>query len=190
MKRSLFAFTVLAALLLAGCGNTERRLADITSEDGYRITQQQAADITLAVPMDALPDDIWQEDGHTFAPEEVVAYRTDTTTVYLDYVMPSNEDDEKLYIALACAYDLPESGTILLPYKVKDSSANITSGEVNAASRDVTADGTVYPDAVSLRGQGPGEKFAFYLSADVCRQAEGTLEIQVSCNELTYEAAD
>ena len=170
MKRSLFAFTVLAALLLAGCGNTERRLADITSEDGYRITQQQAADITLAVPMDALPDDIWQEDGHTFAPEEVVAYRTDTTTVYLDYVMPSNEDDEKLYIALACAYDLPESGTILLPYKVKDS--------------------TVYPDAVSLRGQGPGEKFAFYLSADVCRQAEGTLEIQVSCNELTYEAAD
>lgn len=189
MKKRLFAFTLLAALLLTGCGNAERRLADITAEDGYRITQQQAADITLAVPRNALPDSIWQEDGHSFAPEEVVAYRTDTTTVYLDYVMPANEGDEKLYLAFDCAYDLPESGTILLPYRVEDSSANSTSGDVDTASRDANADGTVYPDAVSLRGQGPEEKFAFYLSADACRQTEGMLEIQISCNELTYEAA-
>ena len=45
---------------------------------------------------------------------------------------------------------------------------------------------TTYPDALNLRGYGPGAKFTFYVSKDACIAAQDTLMIDVICNQVQY----
>ena len=187
-KPALWAILAAAGLCVAVavCFLTDPEqltLDNITSERGYAITSQTPYVLTLSVPKDALTEACYTGEVQFFKENEVPAFQNDTTTIYLERVMPANEGDEYLYFIFSFSYQLPESGTILLPYQKSKDGYRLFSHEANAT---LTDDSTLYPDAVSLRSTGPGEQFAFYVRTDACRAASGTLEMQLGCNALTY----
>jgi len=178
---ALTAFVILAVCFLTNPPTAS--LDKITGQQGYTIQQQTRANLTLSVPKEAIPDIAYTE-GHSFEKDEVIAYQTDTTSIYLERVQPANEGDDKLYFFFNCAYDLPDSGRILLPYWQKQDDT-VTYG-LNLNSRDLRDSVTVYPNAVSVRSHGPGEQFGFYVDTTVCKAATGILQFQVFCVELHY----
>lgn len=186
----IVAASVIACVVVAVCFLTNPRgikIEDITQEKGFTIAKQVKTDITLSVPKALLPDDIYTKEGCSFEENEVIAYQTDTSTIYLDRVMLANEGDEYLYFIFKCSYDLPESGSILFPYQIKGTRDHLLySPVVMASSRTLTDDRRAYEDAVRLRGSGPDEQFTFYVDTEACKVAEGTIQIQMICNELTY----
>lgn len=186
----IVAASVVACAVVAVCFLTNPRgikIEDITHEKGYTITKQVKKGITLSVPKDLLPDTIYTKDGHTFEENEVVAYQTDTSVIYLERVMLANEGDEYLYFIFNCSYDLPESGSVLLPYQIKGTRDHLLISPVVMASSRTLTDGThAYEDAVRLRATGPNRQFTFYVDTDACKAAEGTIRIQMICNELSY----
>ncbi|WP_294518108.1 M56 family metallopeptidase [uncultured Pseudoflavonifractor sp.] len=187
-KPALWALLAAAGLCVAVavCFLTDPEqltLDNITSERGYAITSQTPYVLTLSVPKGTLTEDCYTGEGQVFRENEVPAFQNDTTTIYLEQVMPSNEGDEYLVFMFNCSYQLPESGTILLPYQKSKDGYRLFA---YPASETLTDDSTLYPDAVSLRGLGPGTQFDFYVRTDACRAASGTLEMQLGCNALTY----
>lgn len=159
------------------------KLDKIVEEDGYTIVGQESCDITLVIPKDELPDDIYTSEGHIFEEDEIIVYQTDTTTIYLEKVMLANEGDEQLYFMLNCSYDLPESGNIVLPYTVSEEGYSF---DINLRNKALTDSVRKFPDALGMRGQGPEEQFAFYVSTDVCKAATGMMKIEAVANELSY----
>lgn len=156
----------------------------IYGQDGYVITEQKKADITLSIPKDVLPDSIYTDEGHEFEKNEVVVYQTDTTTIYLEKIRLSNESDKQLYFCFDCSYDLPESGTILTNVGRNENGSG--SFNVGLNSRNLTDSVGVFTSAVMMRGNGPGEKFLFYVSTEACKAATGVMQIDMYCNELSY----
>lgn len=191
MKKKILISVVL--VLLSGvCISTlllrdrlfETSIQDITSEQNYTIQAQEKTAVTLSIPKSKLSDAIYTSEGQSFSENEIVVYKTDTTTIYLEKVMLSNESNEQLYFVFNCSYDLPDDGAVLVPYKKNDDKSY--SYEADLGSKDLTDDTTTYPEAVRLRGQGPSEQFVYYISADVCRKAVGTIRINSFMNRMTY----
>ena len=187
-KPALWAILAAAGLCVAvaACFLTDPEqltLDNITSERGYAITSQTPYVLTLSVPKDALTEACYTGEVQFFKENEVPAFQNDTTTIYLERVMPANEGDEYLVFMFSFSHRLPESGTILLPYQKSKDGYQLFAYH---ASETLTDDSTLYPDAVSLHGVGPEKEFSFYVRTDVCRAASGTLEMQLGCNALTY----
>ena len=86
------------------------------------------------------------------------------------------------YSIVLIIYQMTER--FLIPYKVNDNKTY--TDELDLASYDITDDASTYAETVHLRGRGPAEQFAFYVSADVCKKAIGTMNIDVLINQLTY----
>ena len=162
----------------------ENKISDISSEKNYNIINQETFEFTISIPKSALPDAIYSSEGYEFKENEVIVYQTETTSIYLEKIMLANENDEYLYFMFNCSYNLPDSGTILVPYKKSDKGYNFC---ISLRSKDLTDEKYTYPEAVSVRGRGPSEQFAFYVSTDACKKAIGTIMIEASCNKLTYE---
>ena len=91
-------------------------IKNITSENGYKILNQNPVDIRISIPKSALPDSIYSEEGHTFAVNDVIVYETGTTRFYLDSVRFANEGDDLLYFKFNSDYTPADSGTLTLLY--------------------------------------------------------------------------
>ena len=155
--------------------------------DGERcfIWGEREAQITLQIPVSALPQDIYEKGGHRFEENEVVVYQTDNTTIYLKQVMPANEGDDQLYFCFGLTYDLTEKGQILTIHrKVGENEYTFHNG---LSSDVLTDDRTSHEDAVHVRGYGPGENFMLYVDTEVCKAAEGTIRLEAYCWEIDYE---
>lgn len=167
----------------------ERLMYDITTEDGYTIINQRRKEVELSVPKDALPDSIYSE-RHDFAENEVVVYDDGTTSIWLEYVMPANETDEQLYFSFACSYELPkENGSFLSVCEYEGGGSTLVTAIAGIGSDVLAADNGEYSDAVSMRAQGPGERFVFYVSTEAVKAAEGSMKMSVKLNELWYRKA-
>ncbi|MBQ8816800.1 MAG: hypothetical protein IJZ84_05935 [Lachnospiraceae bacterium] len=182
--------TAVACLVVVVCFLTnpkEPSADDIFHRDGYTILEQKQIPLTLTISKDQLPDDIYTNEGYEFAPEEVVAYRSDTTTIYLASAMLSNESDELLYFSFDCAFDLPNYnyGSLITSLYV-NVERNSYSHKINLLSEALTDGRNIYPDALDIRGTGPGSMFVFYVSKDALQSAEGNIMIDIECNQLTY----
>ena len=159
---------------------------DVLHQNGYLILSQNDRELALTVPKDFLPDEIYTAEGYEFDEGQVVAYSTDTTTVWLRKVMLSNESPDQLYFAFDISYDIAKKGTILsIQSRLPNDQYTYRGG---LRSKDLRDNNTVYPGAVNTRGHGPGSQFWFYVSTDACKQAEGTLYFEVVLNEIEYEA--
>ena len=159
---------------------------DVLHQNGYVILSQNDRELTLTVPKDYLPNEIYTAEGYEFDEGQVVAYSTDTTTVWLRKVMISNESPDQLYFAFDISYDIAEKGTILsINSRLPNDQYTIRGG---LRSKDLRDNHTVYPGAVNMRGHGPDSQFWFYVSTDACKQAEGALYFEVVLNEIEYEA--
>lgn len=186
------AFWIVVIALIA-CGAAalcfltspkEPTVYDVLTQDGYEVLGQEQVNLTLTVPKSALTDDCYTGDGHTFADGQVVVWQDDATTIYLHNVMPSNESDELLYMTFDCSYRFSNCGSFVTPLQATEGSSV---GTLLLLRSKILRDGTTtYPDALNLRGYGPGAKFTFYVSKDACIAAQDTLMIDVICNQVQY----
>ena len=186
----VIAASVIACVVAAGCFLTNPRgakIEDIIYEKGYTISKQVKTNITLSVSKKLLPDTIYTKGGHTFEENEVVAYQTDTSIIYLERIMLANEGDEYLYFIFNLSYNLPDSGSILLPYQRRGTKENPLFSPVIVPNSTKLIDKTrTFEDAVHLRGRGPKRQFVFYVATNACKLAEDTIQIEIICNKLTY----
>ena len=117
--------------------------------------------------------------------EEVAAYQTDTTSIYLSKAMLSNESDELLYFTFDFSYQLPSQGRLLTPL-LYDKDTDSMYHEVQLRSDALKDRQKSYPNTVSIRGYGPENQITFYISAEACRSAKDVILIDVICSEITY----
>ena len=156
----------------------------ILEEDGYAITDQRPCTVMLSISKEQIPEDAYTQEGHTFGKDEVIAYQDETTTIYLESIQLANEGPEFLYLIFNTSYDLPESGSILSTvYKNSDGSYRSDS---DIRARSLRDDRNTYEDAVGIRSEGPAQMFTFYAETDVFKQAEGTVQFDHYCNQITY----
>ena len=176
--------SMIACLVVAACFLTNPKsisVYEIIEEDGYTIVEQEQAEITLSIPKDVLSDSIYTEEGQQFKEKEVIAYQTDETIIFLDEVRVSNESEDLLYFTFGYSLDLPKSGTVIVPFSViKDGGSAAIYPEDSLIS-----DSGTYAEAIHMRREHAGG-FAFYVSADACKEAKGTIKIKGFCTKLTY----
>lgn len=182
---ALAVFVMLAIIGICFKNNLfGTKIGDITSEKGYKIINQETFDFAISIPKALLPDTCYTSEGHSFEENEVIVYQNETSSVYLEKVMLANEGDDRLYFMFNYSYDLPDSGSLLLPYQKTDNGYTYV---INLQSKDLADSTHTYQDVVGLRARGPSEQFAFYVSTDVCKKATGTMTIKALCNQLTFE---
>ena len=195
-KKPAFWFVVVAVSVCAAAGvcfltdPVKIDVANITAQKGYAITNQQDVELTLTIPKTALPDTIYQVGGHEFEPNEVVVYRDDTTTIYLEMAQPNGSGEEWLRFLFKYSYSLPEEGYVRLPYTVSsdgDHKYALGTHGSNLFDKNVIADGVPYEYAVSEWGFDNNERQGVYISTEVCRNTQDTTEIKIIANELSYE---
>ena len=189
-KKPAFWLIVLAVLvsgMLAVAFLTDPVTSDvsrITDEKGYYILEQNEYEFTAAIPKDVLTEEAFTSEGQSFEKEEVIVYSTDTTNVYLEKVMLSNESDEWLYMVFNCSYhDLDKNSLVLLPYVKSDKGYT---GTIKLKNEELADGMAFYEQAVSMRAQGPSEKFAIYADAKIVKNAWKYIEVKFVANELLY----
>lgn len=178
---------LIACAIAALCFLTspkEPSVYDVLTQDGYEVLGQEQVELTLTVPKSALTDDCYTGEGHTFADGQVVVWQDDVTTIYLHNVMPSNESDELLYMTFDCSYHFSNYGSFVTPLQATEDSS--VSPQILLRSKILKDGTTTYPDALDLRGYGPGAKFTFYVSKEACMAAQDTLMINIMCNQVQY----
>ena len=163
----------------------EPMMHDIYAHKGYTVLYQQPIELTLSVDKTLLPDAIYTKEGYEFEEGEVVAYQAEQTTIYLQEVVLSNESDEELYFVFNCSYNISNYGSLISPFYAKDKKG-VVSTYMSLSSRDLKDGRNTYPEALSVRGQGPGEIMIFYVSKDACKAAEEKIEIPIKCNQIFY----
>ena len=181
-------FALIVCMVMAVCFLTnppEETIYEIYRQDGYTVIDQRKIDVTLYVEKAKLPDAIYTPEGYDFAENEVVVYSTHTTRIYLDKVMLSNESDDLLYFSFDFSYDLPKAGNIVTQFEHIDEHDGMKT-RLYLRSKDMRDTNTTYPDALAIRGYGPGTQFDLYVSKEACMEADGTLKINIVCNELVY----
>ena len=187
----IVVLAIIACVIVAVCFLTnpqELTIYDVYGQDGYSIIDQEEVNITLYVDKAKLPDAIYTAEGYEFKPDEVLAYSTETSRIYLNKAMLSNESDDLLYLIFDCSYDLSDSGSFVSPYKFTDENDGMQSN-LYLQSKDLRDGSTVYSDALDIRGYGPGTQFAFYISKEACLAVKNTLIIDVVCNRIEYAKA-
>ncbi len=184
----LILIAVIVCVILAVCFLTNPKgttTHDIYAQRGYTVIHQQPIELTLSVRKALLPDAIYTAKGYVFEKGEVVANQTDSTTIYLHKVMLSNECDEQLYFVFDCSFDISNYGSLISPWYVKGKKGTV-SNQLSLSSKDLKDGANTYPEALSVRGHGPGEQMAFYVSKDACKAAEDKIMIDIECNQIFY----
>ena len=177
------AACVIAALCFL-TSPKEPTVYDVLTQDGYEVLGQEQVELTLTVLKSVLTDDCYTGEGHTFADGQVVVWQDNATTIYLHNVMPSNESDELLYMSFDCSYRFSNYGSFVTPLLATEDSS--ISPQILLRSKILRDGTTTYPDALNLRGYGPGAKFTFYVSKDAYIAAQDTLMIDIICNQVQY----
>ena len=184
----LIILAVIVGIALAVCFLTNPRQAtvyDIFEQNGYTVIDQEQIVLTLSVPKSLLPEAIYTTEGHEFEEGEVVAYQTDSTTIYLREAMISNESDDQLYFVFDCSYDLSNYGFLVSPLYLNEKKGGI-SNHLFLRSKDIKDGTRTYTDTLAVRGFGPGNQFLFYVSKDACEAAEDKIMIDIECNQVFY----
>lgn len=184
----IILLAVLVGIALAVCFLTNPKQAtvyDILGQNGYTVINQEQIELTLSVPKSLLPESIYTSEGYEFEEGEVVAYQTDSTTIFLREAVISNESDDQLYFVFDCSYDLSNYGLLVSPLYVNEKKGG-TSNRLFLRSKDIKDGTRTYTDALDVRGYGPGNQFLFYVSKDACEAAEDKIMIDIECNQVFY----
>lgn len=174
-------------LLLRGRPVTLERIA---ARQGYAITGQEEATVTLTLSREQMPEGFPEEVPISQAEGELKLplLQDGDTTFYLTAFARSDEDPGTLYAVIQPEHQLSrEGGQLLLPYRI-DEDGGITA-QLRVSDLPVQADGEDRPDAARLASQGPGEQFALYVDRALFLRSD-TITIQLgSFYRLTYAPA-
>lgn len=161
-------------------------MADITHQEGYRITAQDSADLTLTLPM----EDLRKMDLTTRVnlPEgKIIVAQHGTSTVWLEAVYAVPEYPELLSLQFDVTNKPKKSGKLLLPYKLNPADDTYTSGGLGVEKTAVSGE-VQFPEAVSIATTGPREKFGIYLDRSAFDAAGDTLDVVIkNMYVLAYE---
>lgn len=190
MKRKRFAvcisiviicICVIGIYMKSGPVKTDDPITTLENND--MIQNQERVEFTISIPKSELSESIYSPEGQSFSENEIVVYQTETTSIYLQKVMPLAEDDSQQVFLFNFSYDLPATGSFLTPYLAENGAARTYFGLINS---DLTDDHKIYTGAVSLRGHGPDKQIEFYIDADVCKKVVGTMGFRMYCNKVSY----
>ena len=159
-------------LLLRGRPVTLERIA---ARQGYAITGQEEATVTLTLSREQMPEGFPEEVPISQAEGELKLplLQDGDTTFYLTAFARSDEDPGTLYAVIQPEHQLSrEGGQLLLPYRI-DEDGGITA-QLRVSDLPVQADGEDRPDATRLASQGPGEQFALYVDLSLIHISEPT----------------
>ena len=158
-------------LLLRGRPVTLERIA---ARQGYAITGQEEATVTLTLSREQMPKGFPEEVPISQAEGELKLplLQDGDTTFYLTAFARSDEDPGTLYAVIQPEHQLSrEGGQLLLPYRIDEDG------------------GEDRPDATRLASQGPGEQFALYVDRALFLRSDA-ITIQLgSFYRLTYAPA-
>lgn len=171
-------------LLLRGRPVTLERIA---ARQGYAITGQEEATVTLTLSREQMPEGFPEEVPISQAEGELKLplLQDGDTTFYLTAFARSDEDPGTLYAVIQPEHQLSREG--LLPYRI-DEDGGITA-QLRVSDLPVQADGEDRPDAARLASQGPGEQFALYVDRALFLRSDA-ITIQLgSFYRLTYAPA-
>ena len=170
-------------LLLRGRPVTLERIA---ARQGYAITGQEEATVTLTLSREQMPKGFPEEVPISQAEGELKLplLQDGDTTFYLTAFARSDEDPGTLYAVIQPEHQLSrEGGQLLLPYRI-DEDGGITA-QLRVSDLPVQA----RPDATRLASQGPGEQFALYVDRALFLRSDA-ITIQLgSFYRLTYAPA-
>lgn len=162
----------------------------IAARQGYAITGQEEATVTLTLSREQMPEGFPEEVPISQAEGELKLplLQDGDTTFYLTAFARSDEDPGTLYAVIQPEHQLSrEGGQLLLPYRI-DEDGGITA-QLRVSDLPVQADGEDRPDAARLASQGPGEQFALYVDRALFLRSDA-ITIQLgSFYRLTYAPA-
>ena len=174
-------------LLLRGRPVTLERIA---ARQGYAITGQEEATVTLTLSREQMPKGYPEEVPISQAEGELKLplLQDGDTTFYLTAFARSDEDPGTLYAVIQPEHQLSrEGGQLLLPYRI-DEDGGITA-QLRVSDLPVQADGEDRPDAARLASQGPVDQFALFVDRPLFLSSD-TITIQLgSFYRLTYAPA-
>lgn len=151
---------------------------NIINEKNYTITSQEKYNITLTVPKSVINESAYTEKGQKFKKNEVTAYKTNTTTIYLEKIMLSNSYENELFLMFNCSYgSIGENNSILLPY------TKINNGIESCVGLN---SGDSAKDNVSVWLSGPDEQFGYSISKEEIDNSHEDIKIYAFINKLTY----
>ena len=193
MKKHMKFIVAIAALLCVGIAVMltyflNINLNKITQQRGYTITSQIKKSIKITIDKKELPPKIDFAQGISFVKDDVILYQTDTSTMYLKSINYANSDTKYLSFTFDIYYNLPQEGTIVVPYNLEINN-NTTSYtyDVTPHSEQVKDISRVFDNAISLHGTGPSEQFSIYLKTDVFTEAKDEISFIIDgFNELSY----
>ena len=174
-------------LLLRGRPVTLERIA---ARQGYAITGQEEATVTLTLSREQMPKGFPEEVPISQAEGELKLplLQDGDTTFYLTAFARSDEDPGTLYAVIQPEHQLSrEGGQLLLPYRI-DEDGGITA-QLRVSDLPVQADGEDRPDATRLASQGPGEQFAQYVDRALYLRSDANTIQLASIYRLTYAPA-
>ncbi|NYB74332.1 hypothetical protein HZF24_09325 [Sedimentibacter hydroxybenzoicus DSM 7310] len=177
---------IIALIFIRGLLNPG--LNKITQQKGYIITGQNEKSIEIKIDKDDLSPNIDLDEVISFEKDDIILYKTDTSTMYLKSIEYENSDKEYLSLTFDFYYDLPQEGTIIVPYEVlAEHDSTSYSFRIVMHSKQAKDKSKVFDKAVSVHGQGPSEQFSIYLKTDVFTEAEDEISFIVDgFNELSY----
>lgn len=151
---------------------------NIINEKNYIITSQEKYNVTLTVPKSVINESAYTEKGQKFKKNEVIAYQTNTTTVYLQKISVSKRGDEELLLTFNCSYrSIDKNNSILLPY------TKINNGIASCVGLN---SGDSEKDNVSVWSSGPDEQFGYSISKEEIDNSHEDIKIYAFINRLTY----
>lgn len=151
---------------------------NIINEKNYTITSQEKYNITLTVPKSVINESAYTEKGQKFKKNEVTAYKTNTTTIYLEKIMLSNSYENELFLMFNCSYgSIGENNSILLPY------TKINNGIESCVGLN---SGDSAKDNMSVWLSGPDEQFGFSIFKEEIDNSHEDIKIYAFINKLTY----
>lgn len=174
----IILIAVIVSIAVAVCFLTDPvekpdTLKHIQEEDGCTIVSQTPETTHIDIYKDFLPAKVLNGKLHTFAEDEFILYRTDTTTIYLESArLYGNE----LMLTLNFRYEIPESGEILLPYQIENG------GRVWTAAPPEGSDARIIQ-------YGPDPAISIGIGMEVLKEAGEYITFDLcNMNRLTYRA--
>lgn len=153
----------------------------IMNEQGFTITAQERALITLRVPLDKLPKKVTGE--YSFSKNEVIVYQHGKAShIYLEKIMPANTRDDQIWLIFNIRNKPDKNGFILSSvHKTYD---GFTGGI--GLKTGVSDSVKNYENAVDQFSQGPDNQFGITMSKSVYETAQDYILISVYCDIIHY----
>ena len=172
MLLALIASAAVAVCFLTDPVTPENTLEKILSQEDHMVVSCQEQTITLQINKTALPENVLNGKTHRFDDSPILIQEYDNTRLVITEARMSGDE---LLVTIQTEHDLPDTGSILLPYHPFEDHPD---KQVHAAHADVMDAETLYANAMVVRGHGTNS-FSAGIKMDVWNRAAEYVKFQL-----------